>query len=70
MNSTVSKIVLDKILSELEKGVVPWKRPWIAVPKQNIVTKKPYQGINRLLLAYDNEEFYLSFKQIYDLAVR
>jgi len=60
----VVQIVTDRILAEMEKGVIPWDKPWIAIPKQNLVTKKPYQGINRLLLAFDSEEFYLSFNQV------
>ncbi|OGS20759.1 MAG: hypothetical protein A2252_05890 [Elusimicrobia bacterium RIFOXYA2_FULL_39_19] len=66
----VSNIVIGKLLAEMEKGVIPWKQPWISVPKQNFVSKRPYAGINRLLLAFESEELYLSFKQIRDLKGR
>jgi antirestriction protein ArdC len=45
----VFKIVTDRILDSLRKGVVPWKRSWDSVPK-NFVTKNNYQGVNSLLL--------------------
>ena len=57
-------IVVDKITEQLEKGTVPWKQPWFSCEKQNLVTRKPYKGINRLLLAIDDEQFYLTFNQL------
>ena len=50
--------VTERIVAELEKGVMPWKRPWSAgslagtgsfLPR-NAVNGRPYQGINTLLL--------------------
>jgi antirestriction protein ArdC len=50
--------VTNRIVAELEKGVMPWKRPWSAgslsgtgsfLPR-NAVNGRPYQGINTLLL--------------------
>lgn len=47
--------ITSRLLSEMEKGVLPWRRPWeqgrmtIQVP-MNAKTRKPYQGINVLLL--------------------
>ena len=66
----VSEIVVERILAEMQKGTIPWERPWIIIPRQNLVTRKPYSGVNRFLLADDNEEYYLSFKQIRDLGGR
>lgn len=41
--------VTDKIISLLEKGVIPWQKPWksgnIELAK-NMISKKEYQGIN------------------------
>lgn len=47
----VYTIVTEQILSELEKGIVPWNRPWAgnSVPI-SMTTGKPYRGINILLL--------------------
>ena len=42
--------VTNKIISELEKGVCPWKRPWAFIAHRNHFTGKCYRGMNQLLL--------------------
>lgn len=45
-------IVTNTILSALEKGIVPWQRPWnaeINAPR-SLSTKKPYRGGNIFIL--------------------
>jgi len=44
--------ITDQIVAELEKGAAPWIKPWQAdnTADRNIVSGKPYRGINRLLL--------------------
>lgn len=44
--------VTSAIVAELEKGAAPWVKPWRADSSAdcNLVSKKPYRGINRLLL--------------------
>ena len=46
------KSVTDSIIAELEKGAIPWVKPWRVdgSADKNFVSQKPYQGINRLLL--------------------
>ena len=40
-------IVTEKIINLLESGVVPWRRPWTSAGlPRNLVSKKPYRGIN------------------------
>lgn len=48
----IYKQVTDQIIAELEKGAAPWIKPWKAdsTADRNVVSKKPYRGINRLLL--------------------
>lgn len=61
----VYEIVTEKIVQMLEKGVVPWIRPWKVIPPSNLISGKPYRGINVLLLfctAYTSP-FWLTFKQ-------
>lgn len=44
--------VTNRIIAELEKGLVPWVKPWstaFAVPR-NYITNRPYSGVNTLLL--------------------
>lgn len=46
--------VSERILAELEKGYLPWVKPWSATPGQNVpcnaVTNRPYSGCNVILL--------------------
>ena len=48
---SVYDIVTERILAELEKGQVPWRKPWRTLPPANLIRKKPYRGINTFLLA-------------------
>lgn len=48
----VYTIVTEKIINLLENGVVPWRRPWISTGlPRNLVSKKPYRGVNYFLLS-------------------
>jgi antirestriction protein ArdC len=46
--------VSERILAELERGALPWVKPWSATPgknvPQNAVTGRPYSGCNVILL--------------------
>lgn len=63
----VYDMVTDRIIAELEKGNIPWKRPWTGVRSgaYNRISKKPYSIINQMLLKHSGE--YASFKQWTDL---
>ena len=46
------KLVTDTIIEQLEKGVVPWRRPWrrdVGKPR-NFTTGQEYHGVNVILL--------------------
>ena len=58
---SVKEIVTDKILARMEKGEIPWTKPWFSYA-QNFTTKKNYSFLNQLLL--DKSGYFLSFKQI------
>lgn len=48
----VYAIVTEKIIDLLEQGLVPWRRPWTSTGlPRNLVSKKPYRGINYFLLS-------------------
>lgn len=57
----VYSMVAERIIKKLREGVVPWRRPWSALPAVNWVTQRPYRGINTLLLESGE---YATFKQI------
>jgi len=44
--------VTNSIIAQLQSGVAPWVKPWKAdgTADRNLVSKKTYRGINRLLL--------------------
>lgn len=59
----VYQMVTDRIIAELEKGCVPWIKPWIgAALCISHVTGKPYSLLNQILLGGETGE-YLTFKQ-------
>ena len=63
----VYEIITQKIIDQLDKGIVPWKKPW-AINGQfpaNYSTMKEYRGINSLLLnclPY-SKPFFLTYNQ-------
>lgn len=48
----VYEMITDKILAQLDKGVIPWHKPWNSASgaHKNLVSGKPYRGINPFLL--------------------
>jgi antirestriction protein ArdC len=47
----VYQLVTDQVIALLEKGIVPWQKPWnSAGMPMNLVSKRPYRGINLWLL--------------------
>jgi antirestriction protein ArdC len=67
MTNSAYQIVTDRILEQLDKGIIPWKKTWVGSPPINYVTRKPYQGINRLLLSQNCGGEYLTFNQCKEL---
>ena len=57
----VYEMVTERIIALLEKGVIPWRRPWRNGVAVNWKTQKPYRGINALLLEPGE---YATFKQV------
>ena len=67
MSTNVYQMVTDRIIAELEKGSIPWKRPWTGVNTgaYNRISNKPYSLLNQILLGRDGE--WATFKQWTDL---
>lgn len=61
----VYDIVTDKILEALDRGAVPWHKPWSAGIPRNAVTNRPYHGINTVLLGMSPypDQRWLTYKQ-------
>ncbi|KMY65619.1 hypothetical protein AAU61_21315 [Desulfocarbo indianensis] len=49
--SKAYQVITDRIMELLEQGTVPWHKPWSGGGEaMNLVSKRPYRGINRFLL--------------------
>jgi antirestriction protein ArdC len=59
-------IVTEKIITLLEQGVVPWRRPWVTTGlPRNLISKKAYRGVNLFLLSASKftSPFWLTLRQ-------
>ena len=65
----VYQLIADRILTLLEQGVVPWQQPWAGGWPRNLVSSRPYRGINIFLLGCQSytSPYWLSFpRQVND----
>ena len=64
MGFDIYAAVTDRIIEELERGIIPWEKPWAGTPDGAIsyATGKPYSVLNQMLLGKPGE--YLTFKQV------
>ena len=62
MSTSVNEIVTNRIIEELEKGNIPWQRPWSTTGRYAMShsTQKPYSLINQMLLRSGE---YLTFEE-------
>ena len=60
---SVYEMVTERIINQLEQGIVPWQKPWTGIRSgaYNRISKKSYSLINQLMLKHDGE--YATFKQ-------
>lgn len=56
--------IADRIISQLEQGVIPWRKPWSGRPDGAVshATGRPYSLLNQMLLDRPGE--YLTFNQV------
>jgi antirestriction protein ArdC len=66
-NDTVYNVITSRITELLERGVVPWHKPWKGGGEspRNLISGKPYRGINVFLLNAScfTSPYWLTFKQ-------
>ena len=67
MKKSVYEIITERIIEQLENGVIPWQKPWSGTHSgaYNRVSNKSYSLLNQLLLKHNGE--YATFKQWSDL---
>lgn len=64
MSANIYQIVTDRICEQLNRGIIPWHRPWTGVADGAIsyTTRKPYSLLNQMLLGEDGE--YITFNEV------
>lgn len=67
MQNTVYEKITSQFIEALNKGIVPWKKPFMS--NANFITKKEYQGINSLAIACGHFAcpYWVTFKQAGEL---
>ena len=57
--------ITDDLIELLDAGVVPWRRPWTARGPCNLISRRPYRGINVLVLACQRRPspWWLTYRQ-------
>ncbi|MDY4616948.1 MAG: zincin-like metallopeptidase domain-containing protein [Lachnospiraceae bacterium] len=63
MSKNVYEMVTERIIEQLEQGIIPWEKPWSGVRSGafNRISKKSYSLLNQMMLKHDGE--YATFKQ-------
>lgn len=69
-SNNVYQMVTDRIINQLEQGLIPWHKPWTGVSLADggaisYTSRKPYSLLNQMLLGKAGE--YLTWKQVQDL---
>lgn len=67
MKKSVYEMITERIIEELENGVIPWQKPWSGIHSgaYNRISNKPYSLLNQMILKHNGE--YATFKQWSDL---
>ncbi|HXW56971.1 MAG TPA: zincin-like metallopeptidase domain-containing protein [Candidatus Cybelea sp.] len=62
---SVSEIITQTMIKQLEQGVAPWRKPWSTSIPRNLISKKPYRGLNVFWLATQGygSPYWLTFNQ-------
>jgi antirestriction protein ArdC len=57
--------ITDELIALLNAGVVPWRRPWTTQGPRNLISRRPYRGINVLVLACQGRPspWWLTYRQ-------
>jgi len=72
VSDTIHTIVTERMIAALQRGTVPWRKPWQAATGQprSMSTGQPYRGVNVFLLALTAAEdgygspFWGTYRQI------
>lgn len=67
MKKSVYEMITERIIEQLENGVIPWQKLWSGTHSgaYNRISNKPYSLLNQMILKHNGE--YATFKQWSDL---
>jgi antirestriction protein ArdC len=70
LRASVYEVITNRILTLLDQGTIPWKKPWSGAEQapRSLTTGKPYRGVNLFLLhaAGYASPYWLTFRQTHD----
>ena len=59
----IYKMITDRIIEQMEQGIIPWQQPWISASGAvSHSTGKAYSLLNQMLLGAAGE--YITFRQV------
>lgn len=62
MDKKICQMVTDRLIEEMEKGIIPWSKPWHGTSSCiSHTTGKPYSLVNQFVLGIPGE--YITFNQ-------
>ena len=68
----VYQMVTDRVMAQLEQGIIPWQKPWKNIASGceddlaiSYSSRKPYSFLNQMLLGRNGE--WLTFKQVKEM---
>jgi antirestriction protein ArdC len=58
MSDTIHRMVTERMIATLQRGTIPWRKPWHAATGQprSMSTGQPYRGVNLFLLSLTADE--------------
>src|SRR4051812_14362952 len=67
---SVYEIITARIVEQLERGTVPWRRTWNSeTTPRNLISNRAYRGVNTMMLSCADycSPFWLTYKQAQSL---
>lgn len=72
-NNTAARLIVERIVEALERGDIPWRKPWKTRRAHNAKTGHEYRGMNALLLnmaSHYPDPRFLTYKQAAEMGAQ
>ena len=64
IHKNVQEIITLQIIKALKEGQIPWQKSWVDGLPTNLISQKPYSGLNLLLLGlFSSDNYFITFNQ-------